>query len=281
MLARKLVGGVALTAWAIVIAGCGQSAPQGAQATSDRQPPVAAAEQRQEPIDSRDVQPASDEAPAEHIDTQVKPAVATAPAEKVAALDPDAPAPLPAGASAPLPVDFGGRLPLEEAVDSGQAMPQVVLTEDHAKTCLVRVGDAFPKLELPNLQGQPQEFGNLVGDKLTIVVFWNAMLPTAIEELSDLQSRFLAEFGGSGVAVVGVNVQDDPKLAAELAAQTGARFPQLSDRDGTAFARLATRKLPRTYLIDASGKILWFDLEYSRTTRQQLLSALRFALKGP
>jgi hypothetical protein len=41
---------------------------------------------------------------------------------------------------------------------------------------------------------------------------------------------------------------------------------------------VASEKLPRTYLLDASGKILWFDIEYSRTTRQQLLSAIRFSL---
>jgi hypothetical protein len=38
--------------------------------------------------------------------------------------------------------------------------------------------------------------------------------------------------------------------------------------------------LPRTYLLDSSGKILWFDLEYSRSTRRELNQAIRYVLKS-
>ena len=158
-------------------------------------------------------------------------------------------------------------------------MPEVHFTEAHAKTNVVGVGEAFPKLDLVDVEGTPQRFGDLVGEKLTIVIFWNGQLPTALEELAGMQSRFLDEFGEQGVAVVGINVGDEPQLAGELAKQAGAEYPQLVDPDGAALAKVATARLPRTYLIDGSGQILWFDIEYSRTTRQRLLSALRFSLK--
>jgi peroxiredoxin len=88
----------------------------------------------------------------------------------------------------------------------------------------------------------------------------------------------LNRFSGNGVAVVGVNTGDDPQAARELIKLAGARFPNLSDRQGEAFKQVATTKVPRTYLVDASGKILWFDLEYSRTTRRELLQAIRYTL---
>jgi len=52
----------------------------------------------------------------------------------------------------------------------------------------------------------------------------------------------------------------------------------LLDADGSAMAKVGLEKLPRTYLLDAQGKILWFDIEYSRSTRRELLEAVRFVL---
>ncbi len=221
------------------------------------------------PTQQANTEPAPPAESAAITDDQVQPATAVAP--PVVLTDQSAePAELPTSALAPLP--------LEVAVDAGQSMPQVHFTEQHARTCRVLVGDTFPKLELADLEGQSHDFGELLGEELTIVVFWNSQLPTSLEELADMQSRFLSEFGEQGVAIVGVNVGDTPVLAQELVAQSGATFRQLSDPQRQAFASVATEKLPRTYLLDAAGTILWFDVEYSRTTRQQLLSALHFAL---
>ena len=49
----------------------------------------------------------------------------------------------------------------------------------------------------------------------------------------------------------------------------------LLDSEGEALAKVATRRLPRTYLLDKKGKILWFDMEYSASTRRDLRDAIR------
>jgi hypothetical protein len=48
----------------------------------------------------------------------------------------------------------------------------------------------------------------------------------------------------------------------------------LLDAEGKALDAVATEKLPRTYLLDASGQILWFDIEYSESTRRELKNAI-------
>jgi peroxiredoxin len=256
---------LAVAAWAI---GCAQ---QPAQPQAEKSDASAAPEQQasaapqERPSSAGEEQAAAAKASA-IADDQVQPATAVTPVPAV-----DAPA-------QPVAANAGASLPLEEAIDSGQSMPSPHFTEQHVNTCKVLVGDQFPKLELADVSGQSQNFGELLGEKLTVVVFWNSQLPTSLEELADLEKRYLGEFGERGMKVVGVNVHDKPELAKELAEQSGAKFPELSDAAGQAFASVASAKLPRTYLLDASGKILWFDIEYSRTTRQQLLSAIRHSL---
>ncbi len=257
----------------LLLGGCTQSTASKDQAENDEGTAATASAE----------QPAAEQPAAEQ--PAAEPAIATVP--KVmrddAVKQATAVAPLPAVTEPPskpgdlldLPV---GQLPLEAPIDSGQSMPQVAFTEQHAQTCRVFTGDQFPALELSGLDGQSRDFGDLLGEKLTIIVFWSSKLPTSVEELADLQKRFLSEFGEQGVSAVAVNVGDEPTLAKEFAQQSGATYPQLADPQRQAFAKVATEKLPRTYLLDASGKILWFDMEYSRTTRQQLLSAIRYSL---
>jgi peroxiredoxin len=179
------------------------------------------------------------------------------------------PAPLPASA-APLPLD---RLPLAEL-----SMPKVVLSDQHAAMCKVKVGDPFPNLELPDTGGQQRSLTELYGPKLTLVVFWDGTQPTALEEISDLNRYHLPRFGGKGLAVVAVNCGDGATRAAELAKNAGASYPILVDADRQALAQVASDKLPRSYLLDPSGKVIWFDLEYSPTTRRDLAVAIRHTL---
>jgi peroxiredoxin len=118
----------------------------------------------------------------------------------------------------------------------------------------------------------------MLGSKLTVVVFWNGAKPTALEELRDLGPDVLSRYSGNGVGVVGINTGDNPQLARELVKQNAVRFPNLSDPDGAALKQVASGKLPRTYLVDRAGKVLWFDLEYSQGTRRELVQAIRYAL---
>ena len=48
----------------------------------------------------------------------------------------------------------------------------------------------------------------------------------------------------------------------------------LVDAKGKAFAQVGSRHLPRTFVLDPSGKIVWFDIEYSLATRRELQQAL-------
>lgn len=170
------------------------------------------------------------------------------------------------------------QLPVELADDLPAVMPKVLLTAGHAATCLVKVGDKLPEADLPDVDGKNRKLSQLFGEEFTVVVFWKHGLPTAREELSDVGPQIVAAYGNRGVRVIGVCVGGTLQQARKDAQELGVNFPILVDTKGDFFARVATDKLPRTYLLDSTGKIVWFDLEYSRTTRRELQQALRFLL---
>jgi rhodanese-related sulfurtransferase len=102
--------------------------------------------------------------------------------------------------------------------------------------------------------------------------------------LQDLDRDVLAAQGKKGAAVIAIDVRDPPETLKSLVQDARVGYPVLMDPDGAYFAKLATGVLPRIYALDPAGKVLWFDLEYSTTTRynlkQTIFSVLGEAAQG-
>jgi hypothetical protein len=158
-------------------------------------------------------------------------------------------------------------------------MPEVVLTEAHASDCMVRVGDEFPEFRLPDLGGRARDYDELRGELLTVVAFWSSDRALAASLLAFLDER-IAAYADLGVSVVAVNVGDEPALVQELIQETIAAGENLLDPQRRLFSRVGRGHLPRVYLLDRDGRVLWFDIEFSRHTREQLEQAIQASLKS-
>jgi peroxiredoxin len=171
---------------------------------------------------------------------------------------------------------FSGRDSAAQQEPAPPKIPSVALSKQHQSLCKLKVGDTMPAFELQELGGnQPRSLAELAGDKATLLVFWKADRRMAREQLADLRYDVVEPFGERGVAVVGIAVEQSAADTEKTLQGAGAKFPNLLDPDGEAFARVGNEKLPRTYLLDPDGKILWFDIEYSHATRRELNQALQ------
>jgi len=145
-------------------------------------------------------------------------------------------------------------------------------------TCRVVEGDTMPEAELPDLQGKKVSLRSLFGKTFTVVLFWTSKSMDSLQELQDLELDFAKLYADKGLRVLGINQGDTPEVARKSLQAAGATFPNLLDPGGEYFAKVATGRLPRTYLLNREGKILWFDIVYSSTTRRQLETAVKVAL---
>ena len=164
------------------------------------------------------------------------------------------------------------------------AIPKVALSDALRAACLVNVGDTMPEAELAGPAGKMQALNSLYDQKLTVVVFWTlGTTPrsrlVAESVLQDLMKDVAERFGAKGVRVVGINVGDPAAAVAQEIGQAGVTFPNLTDPKGEFFAKIAKDKqMPRIFLLDAAGKVLWFDVEYSRPSRRDLALCIRVVL---
>jgi len=177
-------------------------------------------------------------------------------------------------------------LPAEIAVEpAATEMPEMLLTEAQWQKCLVKPGDAMPEGKLPNLEESTVQLGELMGEKLTVVFFWTAgdtkfSALAATTALEDLEKDIFGPYKDEGLSVIAINENDQFEAVSRHVKEGGPTYPVLLDPGGAYFAAVATERIPRVYLLGADRKILWFDLEYSETTRSTLQKAIQAALNG-
>lgn len=164
------------------------------------------------------------------------------------------------------------------------SIPDVNLLEKDREKCEVFVGDPMPEGELPDPDGNLHPLGELYGKKVTVVCFWTSGEPpfgpaSATMLLEDLNREYAQPYAEQGLKVISINRRDTQEVVSQRAQEAGATYSTLLDSDGAFFAKVASEKLPRIYVLDADGKIRWFDVEYSESTREQLSQAVRALLE--
>ena len=161
------------------------------------------------------------------------------------------------------------------------AIPDVVLSSAHAAMCRVHAGDQLPDISLPQWGGSEAALSTLYGKTATVVLFWHPDRWMSQSALADVQREVVATELSEGVAVVGIAVGTPPDKIKSLIESTQARFPQFVDADGKAFAKVGTEMLPRVYVLNSAGNIVWFDIEYSESTRRELKQTLAVLVGKP
>ncbi len=160
-------------------------------------------------------------------------------------------------------------------------IPPVLMTKRDESMCRVKVGDAMPAIALPKLGGGKAKLAELYGRNATVVALWKSDRRMTAQLLADLEPDVIKPMrGNEGVAVVGIVVNESEAAAKAALEKAGAHFTNLLDADGQAFAELGSGSLPRVYVLDSNGKIVWFDIEYSMATRRELHQVLRAMTDG-
>lgn len=159
------------------------------------------------------------------------------------------------------------------------AIPKVVMAEIDRAKCKLFVDDAIPNGELRGFTGGSQQIKDLISNKGAVLVFWSSGADrytslNAANLLSDMQADIYAKFQEKGITVIGIHVGPNSQETEKIIAESGARFPILADDSGEYFRQFSDHQPPCLYLVDHSGKILWLDVEYSRSAREALKQAV-------
>lgn len=147
----------------------------------------------------------------------------------------------------------------------------MVLSVQHRALSRVEVGQPFPKFD-----------GLKLGTRATVVAAVAGEGWMNRQLAADLPRDVAQAFGKSGVAAVLLDGRANPAGSVIEAAgcQTLACGAEGLDRLGAEAAAPEKSRWPRVYLLDPAGQILWFDIEYSISSRRELQAALKATVGG-
>jgi thiol-disulfide isomerase/thioredoxin len=130
----------------------------------------------------------------------------------------------------------------------------------------------LPSLGGPNLRLQEQR------GRVVMVNFWATWCGPCRVEMPHL-AKLYEKYRGSGFTLLAVNIDEDPRKAANLAGQLGLKFPVLLDTEKKVSRLYDLSTMPSTVLIDRDGRVRYVHRGYrdgfERTYDAQIRELLR------
>lgn len=139
------------------------------------------------------------------------------------------------------------------------------------------VGDAMPAYSAKLLDGRPFDLAAEKGNVVFVNVWatWCGPCRFEIPELQALQRRY----GGSGLKVVGISVDEgDPGAVKSFAETQKITYDVATDPEGRIASLVQTTVLPTSILIDRNGTIAWRQIGAIMPNDTKLKAAIEKAL---
>ncbi len=120
-------------------------------------------------------------------------------------------------------------------------------------------GQKAAEFALPDLSGRQVILGRLRG-KVVVVDFWASWCEPCQKELPELQK--IADEMAPRVMVLALNIDKDPKAAAQAARMLHLTLPVLLDPQGKVAEQYNPPKMPTSYVIDREGTLRYVHEGY-------------------
>lgn len=133
-----------------------------------------------------------------------------------------------------------------------------------------------PPFELQDLSGQMLRLADYV-DRPVILNFWATWCPPCLAEMPAMQ-RAHEQVAHEGIAVIAVNVGDDPATVTEFLSKVPVAFPIPLDIDSEVVQSYPVKGLPTTFVIDPAGTLVYVAMGEREWDDAVLLDQVR-ALK--
>lgn len=136
---------------------------------------------------------------------------------------------------------------------------------------------AAPDFTLRGADGRNVRLDELRG-QVVLVNFWATWCGPCREEMPRLETLY-EKYRKSGFVLLGVNVDDDPRIALATAAKLNVSFPVLLDTDKKVSKLYDLNTMPSTIVIDRDGKMRFLTRGFHAGTERDYEQQIRGLLK--
>ncbi len=149
-----------------------------------------------------------------------------------------------------------------------------------ARTTLTQVGQPAPPFTVPLLDGGVFDLEAQRG-KVVLVNFFATWCPPCVAEMPHLQTAVWERFAGDGFAMISIARQESAEVVAPFVQKHDAGWPFGLDGDRSAYAKYADAFIPRSYVIDRTGAIVFQGSGFEQDEFDRMVAVIAAELAKP
>lgn len=162
-------------------------------------------------------------------------------------------------------------------VESKAKSPATSLTQDDVETTtLIHAGDKAPDFSVKMLDGSTVTLSALQG-KPVLLIFWATWCPPCRSELAHLQEGVIDVYGDT-ITVLPISRGEKRDVVESYISRMGYTFAVGLDSDQNIYRMYATNYVPRCFVIDSEGKVLYAGVGYDEEIAKEVDAAIQEAL---
>lgn len=158
-----------------------------------------------------------------------------------------------------------------------EAEQESSIDDEVAATTLIHAGDKAPDFTAEMLDGSSVTLSALL-NKPTLLIFWATWCPPCRAELAHLQEGVIDVFGDA-INVLPLSRGEKREVVEEYIAKMGYTFAVGLDSEQKAYNLYASNYIPRCFVIDTDGTVLYSGVGYDEAVAEEVNAKLREALK--
>lgn len=144
---------------------------------------------------------------------------------------------------------------------------------------IVKVGDKMPAFTIVSDNGQQLSSTSLKG-KVVLVNFFATWCPPCQKELAEVQKTLWPKYkDNKHFALLVIGREHTDADLSKYNEKKGFTFPLYPDKNRSIYGAFAKNLIPRSYLVDKSGKVIYTSKGYNDEDFASLMKAIETALK--